>query len=187
MSRQKKRIYLSLMAVGAAALLTDRFVLPNRVTEPSTALALSTARSVASVDRADAESGSGLSIPELPFPRDMRPPDQTSNVRDLFAPPMSALSPKSDGGLTDKDGSKTDGDDRTGQITGAVFLTQHRLTGVLIRQGLEIAVVDDAWVRIGQTFGGCKLVAVTGNEAKFECPEEDVVLKIVEPEAALLD
>lgn len=187
MSRQKKRTYLVLMAIGAAALAVDRFVLPTPVTEPGTAVALSTTTPAATVDHSDTESAPALSIPELPFPRELKPLDQTAVVRDLFAPPSSALHPNTDGAPTDKDASMTGNGDRTGEATGAAFLTQHRLTGVLIRKGLKIAVVDDAWVRIGQELDGCKLVALTGNEATFACPDQDVVLKVVEPEAAFQD
>jgi hypothetical protein len=123
-----------------------------------------------------------LAIPELPFPNDLSPLDQVVAVRDLFAPPMSVLDPSTDGTSTDKHGTEP-GDDRT----GAVFLTQHRLTGVLIREGLEIAVVDDTWVQIGQELDGCMLVALSGNEATFACPDQEVVLKVVEAELVLQD
>ncbi len=182
MSRHKKRAYLILMAIGAGALAVDRFVLPTPVTEPGTAVALSTTTPAATADHSDTESVPGLSIPELPFPRGLKPLDQTAVMRDLFAPPSSALHPNTDGEPTDKHGAETGGD-----RTGAVFLTQHRLTGVLIRKGLEIAVVDDAWVRIGQELDGCKLVALSGNDATFACPDQEVVLKVVEPKAILQD
>jgi len=187
MSRQKKRAYLALMAIGVAALAIDRFFLQDGVAEPGAALAFMDATLAAATSDPDSETAQPLSIPELPFPRELKPLGQMFQVRDLFAPPISIWDPRTEAKLPDKAGSGTGQDDGTGHSSGAARLTQRRLAAVFIRHGLRIAVVDKAWVEIGQVLDDCTLLGISGNQAEFECPDEDVVLYIVKPKSTLQD
>jgi hypothetical protein len=138
-------------------------------------------------DRVEVEGTQVLSIPELPFPGELESLAHTSIVRDLFAPPASALAPKSEEESADKSGSITRLREGTGDVSGAVRLRQRRLSAVFITEGLKIAVVDTEQMGIGQVLDDCTLAAVSGNQAKFECPDESVVLYILDPKTALQD
>ena len=150
MARQKKRAYLVLIAIGVAALAIDRFVLSDGLTGPSTALALTHDINAAAVSNADSDTLQASSIPELPFPHELKSLGQRSQVRDLFAPPVSAWDPNPEEKSSDKSGSITGRRDGTGEASAAARMTQRRLTGVFITEGLKIAVVDKTRMGIGQ-------------------------------------
>lgn len=184
MSFHKKRKYIALMAAGGVALVVDRLVLTDGATGPSAAVALTSNASTAPVETATAQGAIPSSIPELPFPRDLGTLDVNSAIRDLFAPPEFDADTGANGSRPDNGRPGGDGGDHT---TGAMFVARHRLSAVLIRQGLRIAVIDKTWVRIGQTLEGCTLLSVSGNEALFECTDGRVVLNVIEPGSVLRD
>ncbi|MGB2984558.1 MAG: hypothetical protein WBE26_01635 [Phycisphaerae bacterium] len=177
MSRQRKGAYLTLLAVGAAALAVDRWILTEGITEPDAAFALGAGGSAPVIASPPPEPTSTLSIPELPFPRGLEPLDQQGLARDLFAPPTLATDRDSS---TDKDQRETNGRGGARRANSATFVTQHRLNGVLVHQRLKIAIVDGAWVRIGELVDGCTLAAVSGNEARFQCHDAEAVLNVGE-------
>ncbi|MGD2108923.1 MAG: hypothetical protein PVI86_05980 [Phycisphaerae bacterium] len=187
MSKGKKRVYLALMGLGGVALLVDRFILPSSGTEPSQALALATDAPNAVDDVDDPPAPPSLSIPELPFPRALEPLDDPAAVRDLFVPPPSALAPNNEDDETDNSGSGPGGPGQDAGLRSVDFITEHRLTGVFIAQGLKIAVVDKEGMQMGDVLDGCELVSIAGNEARFQCPDGDATLKVIEPGASLRD
>ena len=184
MSFQKKRTYLALMAAGGVALVVDRLVLTDGATGPSAAVALASDASTAPVETASAQGATLSSIPELPFPRSLGTLDVNAAIRDLFAPPELDADAGANGSQPGNDRPGGDGD---GHTTGAMFVSRHRLSAVLIQQRLRIVVIDETCVRIGETLEGCTLLSMSGNEALFECMDGQAVLKVIEPESALRD
>ena len=163
MQGSKKKIYIALMLLGGAALVVDRCVLTPSVTMPTTA--------AASTPRAAAPSAEALATLELPFPRAIPAWDPQSPIRDLFAP-------YSDDDGADKRSTRTSRGADAGQGTCADFVTQHRLDAVLVQESLKIAIVDGAWVRIGESVNGCVLTEVVGNKVHFRCRDGDTVITL---------
>lgn len=157
------------MLLGALAMIVDRFVITGGSPAPAAAMAV-----VAQMPVTPAPAE--LAIPELPFPKGVKPMSPDADIRDLFAPPTRP--PAGDGGRAD--GSKganalpkppTDLDvDR--------FAAKHHLDALLTDERLRIAVVDDYWLQIGQSLDGCKLIEVMGTRATFACYNGTVALTL---------
>lgn len=179
MSPRKKGGYLAVVILGLAAIAVDRCVLSGGTGEPMVAVALEQGRRAMTTSPPFSDAAPTLSIPELPFPRGLGMSDAQPLVRDLFAPPAAVLGADSQGAKADKDRPGTGRAQRPEQASSDVFLTRHRLNGVLVDERLKIAIVDGAWTRIGQTIYGCTLKGVSGNEARFECCDGEAVLKVV--------
>jgi hypothetical protein len=178
---------LALLAVGAIALTADRWIFSDgaAVTDPATALGQHAPQSAVSAP-VSLDSLRGMSIPELPFPHHLPTPDHQEPIRDLFAPPERVLekdpSPGIDAGRSGPRGDKqaADKSDSSGDKSADsdTFVSQHRLNGVLIDESLKIAIVDGAWVRVGESVTGCTLLKVSGNEVRFKCSDGEAVLKV---------
>ncbi len=189
MSKNRKKAYLGLMVIGGAALFIDRFLLVKSVSEPSAAVALPAVEQASRLGTAPSPSGStALSIPEIPFPRDLPDFDDDASgepIRDFFAPPRSTLQEEAEQAATDKE--SRDRAAHRGLASAAMFMTQHRLEGILVHQRLRIAVVDGISLAPGQSLDGCTLVYVSDNEVRFECHDGLAVLKMTDTGAAMRD
>ena len=166
MPRAKKKIYIAVMLLGGVALVVDRCVLTTSVTMPATVAATAPPPPAAS-----APSAETLATLELPFPRAIPAWDPQSPIRDLFAP-------FSDENATDKRHTRSRRGADAGQGTCAAFVTQHRIEAVLVQESLKIAIVDGAWVRIGESVDGCILTEIVGNKVRFRCRDGDIVLAL---------
>lgn len=165
--RTKNRIYVAITLVALCALFFDRLVL-NGSTNPAPATAAVAAQDVAT--RTGDLTPAALSIPELPFPRNLPHPSTGLLQRDIFAPPGVSASP---------DRSKQDGKSR--KMSDAVtFTTRNRLEAVLSDTSGAIAVVNGKWVYIGQSFDGCTLTRINGATAIFHCGDSETVLNVVQ-------
>ena len=125
-----------------------------------------------------------LSMPELPFPRKLPTLEVSAPlgpIRDLFAPPGFGEP------ATDKDAQRSDRERRAGRCSAAIFVTRHNLQGVFLNEGLRIAVVDDAWMRLGQSTDGCTLSAIHGNEVRFECYDGEAALRVIDEVGLMRD
>ena len=144
----RKKLYLGLMLAGAVALGVDRLVLSGASTGPSTALAQGQgdASPVDPASLVDVDAVA-LPIPELPFPRGLVPIAAAAPIRDCFLPPL----------LRRKFSSAADGSEmgagpkkRRSRVGRAEFVTRHRLGGIVQHDATTIAIVDGAWLTIGQ-------------------------------------
>ncbi|UCE60104.1 MAG: hypothetical protein JSU63_22000 [Phycisphaerales bacterium] len=169
MQSKKKRLYFTVMAVSGVALLVDRFFLPGEI--PKAAGATETVGTFVP----PITPGTRMSIPELPFPRDIRSIAEDAQVADLFAPPHldRAKNPNADNSTPPSLGSLD-----PSQLSGEVFKATHRLEGVLVNADLKIANLDGQWIHVGGLIDGCALVDVRGREAQFKCYDDDTVLHI---------
>ena len=169
---KKKRIYLGVIGLCGIALLVDRLVVTQGVSAPAKALAdvrgpilqPSGARAVKKT----------VSIPELPFPRMLKPMDPAATFRDLFAPPDNSGRYGRAGNARGQRGTESRGD--ASATNRQAFLAGYHLKAVLDDPGLKIAIVDGLWVRVGQSVGGCRLTRVEGTTACFACPDGEAVL-----------
>jgi hypothetical protein len=167
MQPSKNKIYIAFMLLGGAALVVDRCVLTPSVTMPAS-VAASVAATAPPPPTASAPSpgAPGLAILELPFPRAIPAWDPQSPIRDLFAP-------FSDDDTADKRHTRSPRGADAGHGTCAGLLSQHHLEAVLVQESLKIAILDGAWVRIGESVNGCVLTEIVGNKVRFLCRDGD--------------
>lgn len=165
----RKRIYMVLLGVSALGLAIDRFVIPRGAEGASSALP------VAAAPPQPDPLVQSVSIPGVPFPENIVSADPGRPIIDLFAPP--AL--RGRGGTDNQEG--TDAVPLPGAPSPAdTFVTQHKLSAVLIDARLKIAVVDGHWVRVGETIDGCTLIGIEGQTVHFSCVDKDTSLTVGE-------
>ncbi len=178
MPQKKTKIYVAVMLLGGAALLVDRCFLSESVTEPGPAYAMPTKRTPARDTTQTPVAAPGgpadLSVPELPFPRNLPKWDTGAPIRDLFSPMTNAAA---DNALS----SGRDGNPGPG--TCAAFARGRSLDAVFVQgtaegTSLKIAVVDGRWVRIGQALDGCTLIEADGTKVRFRCRDGEVSLSV---------
>ena len=178
MSRRKRWAYLVVMLCGGIALSVDRFFLSGEAAEPSVAAATERIPLHAASPAVSSDATPALSMPELPFPRGVAAYTSVSRIRDLFAPPAAVLKGSLDGATADKGRSGLNPGERSGHVGHAKFAAQHRANGVMSQGRLKIAIVDGAWLQIGQSIDGCELTSILGNEVRFECYDGEAVLAV---------
>jgi hypothetical protein len=204
MMSSKKRTYVALMSVGAAALFVDRCVLTEGAPAPASAeeTDLTTGdgespeshRSGESADQSRDRQGADhqsrerkradnpgkvaaeeLSIPELPFPRNLNPFDPSAPIRDIFArPQFAAMDTANEGASDSPERSGKPGEKQ--RIGRAAFAAQHRLDAIMIQQSLKIAILDGRWMQVGDVVDGCTLSDISGESAVFRCRDGDALL-----------
>lgn len=162
MMTSKKTLYAGLLLLGGLALFVDRFLLAGGVTPltPSSASAAPPLALTGMVAPPDP-------LPELPFPRNL-PEISTPSLRDPFVPP-SHLAPPS---------PANEGSPDSGPSSRESLGARHALRGVIVSQGLKIAIINDQWLRVGETIEGCTLLDVIENEARFWCHDGGTALKV---------
>ncbi len=178
MSRRKRSTYLGVMLCVGIALIVDRCFLSNGTVEPAVAEAVEKTPSAATISMSPSDVAPTLSMPELPFPRAVAVYNARLPIRDLFAPPEAVLNRNLHGTATDKNHPGFNPIEQRGRMGHATFVTLHRLNGVIAQERLKIAIVDEAWLRIGQSVDGCTLTAVSGDEVRFACHDGEAMLKV---------
>ncbi|MDO8631967.1 MAG: hypothetical protein Q7R41_15890 [Phycisphaerales bacterium] len=207
MMSSKNRTYMVLMSVGAAALFVDRCVLTGGTPAPASAEVASPlvgdAESPASHrpgGRADQNhpgapvlrttsplekgglrgvAAEELSIPELPFPRNLDPFDPSAPIRDIFARSQSAATETTDQAASDSPETSAKPDEKR-RIGRMAFAAQHRLEAVMIQQSLKIAILDGRWMQVGDVVDGCTLSDISGESVVFRCRDGDALLSLFE-------
>lgn len=175
MSPRKKKGYYTIISVVGIALMVDRLLLESG--SPGSAAAIQIIVDAPAAEVAQAQVDSTSAIPELHFPGDLPPYDPRTMTRDFFAPPMYQSGPGSSNATgNSKSGSKNSSID--GMMNRSLFEQTARLNGVIVQEGLQIAVVNDQWLRIGQSYYGCTLQTLSGNSAVFQCDDGEAVLKV---------
>jgi len=203
MTSSKKRTYLALMSVGAAALFVDRCVLTEGTPAPASAEEVpllgvdaesqAPTRPGGPTDQLRPDvpgrrtpspfekgglkgvAAEELSIPELPFPRNLNPYDPSAPIRDIFMRPPSAAVETADQAASDSpESAATSGEKQ--RIGRAAFAAQHRLDAIMIQQRLKIAILDGRWMQVGDVIDGCTLFVINGESAVFRCRDGDALL-----------
>lgn len=172
MSGNRKRAYAALLALGALALVVDRFVLVGPAAGAESAQAAEGKSAKLMASNAPGMDLGQVPIPELPFPRRLREfPRSGTFDRDLFSPPGRA---PTDAERTADNAALQRPDGGASRLSTALFTRQHRLQAVLDAEGLKIAVVDGAWLSPGDVLDGCELKSVNGRVAEFACADGNV-------------
>jgi len=179
MSQTKKFAYGSLVAAAALAFGVDQLFLGE-----STAPTRAEAGGPSVVDRTATRPGAGapeLAVSAAPFP--ISPADTVSiePVRDLFAltaeigklllDPVGVTAPS----------APVDGDDSAPENayrTVAGFIQRHRLEGVIVAGSRVGAVVDGAWIEVGDSVDQCPLLRVEGRAAIFQCEDGEARIAV---------
>lgn len=183
MDQRRRKLYLALLGLAAAGLVIDRFVLTQSATAPASAGIPASPHATTGIQAENAgktglPGGPSTSIPEIPFPRGLQTAKDKRPILDLFAPPHVRLQNKSSAGLSHNRGPIRSGAGLPERLSGAMFERRHTLEGVLVQQRLKLAVLNGRSMRIGDSIDGCKLTEVSGYEARFECDDGPVVLKL---------
>ncbi len=165
MTSSKKHLYAGLLLLGGLALFVDRFLLAEGVT-PMAPSSVSAAPPLA-VPPLAAPLGP---LPELPFPRNL-PELPTPSLRDPFVPPSHLAPPP----------TASEAPPESAQSDRKSLAARHALRGVIITDGLKIAIINGQWLRVGETIEGCTLLDVIENEARFWCHDGGTILKVDVP------
>ena len=171
MLTRAKRRYAGILIAGALALAVDRFLFSANSGVPATAAAITV-----SGDSFELPQATELAIPALPFPRGIAPVDPQSAIPDLFKPPRLSANEGSDALNADKLASAHR--ELSGQLDHSAFEAKHHLKAVLVNQRLKIANVDGQWMRIGDSLDGCGCIEISGREVRFECHDDEAVLRV---------
>ena len=177
MAKRKKYIYLIVIGIGVAALLADRLLLGGEASGPASAQA-GVPQAVPAVTGSRSVE-TAASVPELHFPRNLPTYEPSRPLRDLFAAPVRFAERAPAGPVVkfDRFGRRIE-DEHTAQ---AAFVERHTLTAVLVQRDVQIAVVDDAWLRVGDELEGFRLEAIEGEIARFRGPDGAAELRVRPP------
>ena len=166
MTARKKRNYVLVMLLSAAALAVNTLMLPDAAPAPAVAIAADRSAPI-TLPRAFP-----LSIPELPFPAVIRSFDPTVEFRDLFEPPHLRAAGTHDPTELSAVNNLSANGGREG------FVRVHVLRAVMLRDRLKIAVIDDKWVTIGEEIDGCELTDILDGAVRFECVDGTASLEL---------
>ena len=169
--KTKTRTYGVLIALALSALFVDRFLLGGQ-SAPVEASANEPTH--AAVDRVLALTPTGLSIPELPFPRNLPDTSDAPSSRDLFAFPAKPDPKPAPSGR----GEERNANGALVLSDTATFIKEKHLDALLSNKSFQVAVVNGLWMRAGQSLDGCTLVRVEGTRAYFGCPDGTPVLDL---------
>ena len=168
MRTQRKRAYLVLLGLGAAALLVDRLFLESRVSGPDLAAGRETARvergSSAAPDQPEVRN-----IPELPFPAKLQKYSPAAPVADLFAAPAGHETEVA--AQTDNGRGKKEAEAAAAQIT-------QMLQGVFVQSNVQYAIVNGRALKRGENINGCTLTEISGTRVKFLCVDREVIATV---------
>jgi|GEM_PF-4477567 len=164
MTGKKRKAYGVVVGLCATALLVDRFVLTDSVSGPANVEASQVRASSGNPVEGEADR---RPVPRIAFPDvggdlELRPPP------DFFARvdarPSTAHSAEGGG-----DGN---------HLLRAAFEKSVKLEGVMLTEGVSIAVVNGTRMRRGDSFKGCKLENIFGRSVRFQCSDGQAVLFI---------
>lgn len=177
MNKRKKRIYGAILLLALLALLLDRL---SSGPAPSRAAGY-TSRPLSDLGVVPIDTTT-VSVAAAPFPSIPGETVRTGSVRDVFAATESVRKAMlSEEGRDGESGQTRGRGARVATATPASFEDVHRLKGVMSGARNSFAVVDDTWLRVGDTLDRCELLAVTPTTATFRCPIGEVTLSVVAP------
>ncbi len=179
MTLKKKQLYAAIVALGACALLVDRFLILKETGALQSASASTQSSSPESARTAIASSEDETAIPELHFPKDIPKVALDDQLRDWFEPPASPSDPSNNlqiNSLTSHKGNFKKLPPP--QTPSERLVSEHHLNAIIDTPTVKVAVVDGEWIRIGETVGECTLSALAGRSAHFSCLDADVTMSL---------
>lgn len=179
MSQSKKITYGSILGIAGLAFGVDQLFL-GEATAPSQAQAGASGIALASSTETD-QARPGLSVTATPFPAKLPALGDSDPVRDLFS-------------LTDEvrtlllgvtgDDPDAASSNRNSSIQRAKYRTvegfpqRHRLEAVIVAGSRVGAVVDGAWIEVGQSIDECPLLRIEGRTAVFQCSDGEAKIAV---------
>ena len=164
---RKHKLYVGIMALAAAALLTDRLLLQPGQTGPAQAqaAAVPTARPAGrAADQAASPAGTAAaatSVSDRLAAASGSVSRDFAALRDVFQPSASWLAVLQGG--------------KSGPAQGAppaeVFRQRRRLSAVMVDTDGGLAVVDRRLVKVGEQIDGFELISVAAKSATFAAPD----------------
>ncbi len=175
MNDKRKKTYAVVVAVGLLALLADRLFFAEPV-PASAGTAASEPRPGRTGRRAAADPDVPGSSPRAvvttaSFPRNLPQTLAEAPLRDAFSLTPAVVEALGGAGAN-AEATASDADPQEAEppvMTAARFAREHRLSVVLAGDGVSMAVVNDEWMRVGQSLDECTLVEISGRSATFEC------------------
>jgi len=176
MSARKKKTYAAVLIVAAMALLVDRLLVAGSLAPAAAA----TDRSLTALGVKTPTEVSAL-VAATPFPTALPQFSAAGEVRDIFSP-----TPRVQNILL---GLEQWEDPRAGLASShrkpetapaKLFEQNHHVTAVMVARQNAVAIVDDAWLKVGDTMDGCELVEITGTNVTFKCAAELASLSAVQ-------
>lgn len=181
MTRNKKIMYGAVLGVAGLAVGVDQLFLGDS-TAPGQAQAGVGELAVApSTPAESAFGGPGLSVTATPFPAKLPALDQFDPVRDLFSltdevRTLLLGSTGDDTGSQSSDGRSSTQRNEYRTVDG--FTRRHRLEAVIVGGSRVGAVVDGAWIQVGQSIDDCPLLRVEGRTAVFQCTDGEARIAV---------
>ncbi|MCH7721076.1 MAG: hypothetical protein IH988_08830 [Planctomycetes bacterium] len=173
MSQTKKITYGAILGVAGLAVGVDQLFL-GEATAPAQAQAGAGESRGAGIALSTAveQATPGLSVTATPFPANLPALDESYPVRDLFSltDEVRALllgSMGDDTGSESSDGGSSTQRNEYRTVEG--FTQRHQLEAVIVAGSRVGAVVDGAWIQVGQSIDECPLLRVEGRTAVFQC------------------
>ncbi len=174
MSAKKKKAYAAVVSIGLVALIGDQLLTAEAPPAKAAGRTVARKRAPNGTGAVQEEDPGALStITAGAFPQGLPEPGPDGPIRDAFGltptthetlKGPSAESPAAPGGT----GAGSAAEVRT---TIEDFCGRHRLTAVMHGADVGIAVVDDQWMRPGESLDDCTLIEITGRSASFECAD----------------
>ncbi len=163
MNRRKKTIYAAILILGGFALLSDRLLFGPPLNQ-----AIATGRSLSDLG-IESLAKPDVSLAATPFPKLSSVDDDDGTLlRDVFVPSPVAQEALFKTGL---DSNTTDGSrsDRAIAATPETFQQNHKLNAVMVGSDVVMAVVDNQWLKVGDTLDECALIRIDGSGVTFQC------------------
>lgn len=182
MSQTKKIMYGAILGVAGLAVGVDQLFL-GEATGPGQAQADvgESRRAGIAPSTAVEQATTGLWVTATPFPANLPALDQSDPVRDLFSltDDVRTLLLGSTG---DEAGSESlaggSSAQRHAYRTVEGFTQRHRLEAVIVAGSRVRAVVDGAWVEVGQSIDECPLLRIEGRSAVFQCTDGEAKIAV---------
>ena len=176
MAKGRRKLCYGVMILSALALCVDRFVLSDGVTGPETAEGATGDPAALLTEVPPQHVSEALSIPELPFPHDVKRFTFGRDIPDLFSPPAKPPDPELKPLTGNGDNTRDEEPDQQKGMGRSAFEAAHDLGGMLDHERLRIAIIDGLWLRIGDELDGCTLSSIVGDAAHFTCHDGEAVL-----------
>lgn len=171
MSRTKKRVYGTMLAIVAVGLLVDQVIIGDPQAARATAV-----EGLTLVDQLTGKSQSAVSSQDMPrqFPENLQEIRWTGPIPNPFVPPPEIARRQAQLETGNPQKMSSTNLRRPGEPPRvAEFVSAHRLKGVYVGQS---AIVDGRLVQIGNKIDSAELLAVEGNTAHFRCRDGIAVL-----------
>ena len=179
MSQSKKITYGAILGFAGFAFGVDQLFL-GEATAPGQAQAGGSEFAVAPSPATD-QAAPRFSISTTPFPAKLPAIEESDPVRDLFSLTQEVRTLLLGSMGDDPSADSSDGRSsrqRDQYRTIEAFSQRHRLEAVMVAGSRAGAVVDGAWIEVGQSIDECPLLRIEGRTAVFQCIDGEAKIAV---------